>query len=107
MVWQLVGLGPSEQEKRVAVAIELANNPSVLFLDAPLVGLDFGQGTRFVRHLKQIAAASGRAVLLSATMPTALQLDSCTRILILKRGGQQVYFGPPGLHGARIMVSAH
>ena len=105
LVKQLVGSGPSEQEKRVAVAIELANNPSVLFLDAPLVGLDHGQGTRFVHNLEHMALTTRRAVVMTATMPTALQLDACTRILLLKRGGQQVYFGPPGLHGAAIMVS--
>ena len=41
-----------DQEKRLAIAAELAANPSVLFLDDPIKGLDSLSALRIVKCLQ-------------------------------------------------------
>lgn len=101
---QLVRGGSStEKLKRLATAMELAANPSVLFFDAPLLGMDDRQGSLFVQTLEHIASAMERTLVLTIDVPMALQLNSFKNILILKRGGEMVYFGEPGIYGSKLL----
>jgi ABC-type multidrug transport system ATPase subunit len=80
------------QRKRVSIALELLTRPTILFLDEPTSGLDPGLEKELMKLFKELAK-SGRTVVV---ITHALQsLDLCDRALVLAKGGQMAYFGPP------------
>eukprot|EP00981_Chlorochromonas_danica_P016034 scaffold15287_cov417-Ochromonas_danica.AAC.1 len=50
-----------EQRKRVSIGVELASNPSIIFLDEPTTGLDSRAAQILVHNIRTIAA-TGRSV---------------------------------------------
>lgn len=84
-----------EQRKRVSIGVELAANPSVLFLDEPTTGLDSRAALSLIRNIRNIAA-SGRSIVCTIHQPSAIIFNSFDSLLLLRRGGQTVYFGPLG-----------
>jgi ABC-type multidrug transport system ATPase subunit len=80
------------QRKRVSVALELLTRPSLLFLDEPASGLDPGLAKSVMDNLRMLAD-DGRTVIVVTHDEHALA--GCDYLLILARGGQLAYFGPP------------
>ena len=81
------------QQKRVNVALELMNKPSVLFLDEPTSGLDPGLD-KSVMEMMAGLAHGGRTIIV--VTHSVANLDVCDRLLVLVPGGKVAYFGPPG-----------
>jgi ABC-type multidrug transport system ATPase subunit len=90
---RIAALPPSER-KRVAVAMEMITRPSLLFLDEPTARFDPGQERTFMTLLRQLTDR-GRTVVVATENVQSLKL--CDRVLLLARGGQEAYFGPPQL----------
>jgi len=89
-----VGSGVSKHEaKRVTIGVELASNPSVLFLDEPTSGLD-SQAAYIVMKAVDQVAKSGRTVICTIHQPSAEIFSFFNKLILLKRGGQLVFFGP-------------
>lgn len=84
-----------EQRKRVSIAVELAANPSVLFLDEPTTGLDSKASLALIKNIRAIAL-SGRSVVCTIHQPSTAIFNSFDQLLLLRRGGQTVFFGPLG-----------
>jgi ABC-type multidrug transport system ATPase subunit/ABC-type multidrug transport system permease subunit len=87
--------------KRVTIAVELAANPAVLFLDEPTTGLDARAAAVLVRVLRRVAA-TGRTVVCTIHQPSAevfLHFDD----LLLLTAGRTAYFGPVGFQGAAVL----
>ncbi|MFF3517460.1 ATP-binding cassette domain-containing protein [Streptomyces sp. NPDC002573] len=80
------------QRKRVSVALELLTKPSLLFLDEPTSGLDPGMDRSLMRMLRRLAD-DGRTVVV--VTHSVLSLDECDLLLVLARGGEVAYYGPP------------
>ena len=91
------GLSPG-QMKLVTIAVELVANPSVLFLDEPTSGLDAPSAFRIMKAVSRIAQ-TGRSVLCTIHQPSAELFFMFNRLLLLRSGGQEVYFGDIGSHG--------
>lgn len=94
------GLSPGEL-KRLTIGVELASNPSFLFLDEPTSGLDSRAALIVVRVIRKIAQR-GRAVVCTIHQPSAELFGSFDRLLLLKSGGREVYFGPIGEDGVDV-----
>eukprot|EP01087_Luapelamoeba_hula_P005956 TRINITY_DN1603_c2_g1_i3.p1 TRINITY_DN1603_c2_g1~~TRINITY_DN1603_c2_g1_i3.p1 ORF type:complete len:1132 (+),score=105.15 TRINITY_DN1603_c2_g1_i3:182-3577(+) len=93
----LIGTGENNgllpfQRKRLAIALELACDPLVLFLDDPVIQLDPLGATRVMIALKK-AASQGKSIICALTQPSRTVLGMCTHALILQ-SGLQTYFGP-------------
>lgn len=58
---QLSGGMSFEQKKRLSIAVELAANPAILFLDEPTTGLDSRAAQVVIRCIRRVAA-SGRCI---------------------------------------------
>ncbi|KAK0331254.1 hypothetical protein LTR94_029664, partial [Friedmanniomyces endolithicus] len=91
-----------EQRKRVSIGLELAANPSILFLDEPTTGLDSLAAQSLVRNIRKIAA-SGRSVVCTIHQPSTVIFNSFDSLLLLKRGGQTVYFGNLGENSSKLI----
>jgi len=95
------GLSPG-QLKLVTIAVELVANPAVIFLDEPTSGLDAPSAARVMRAVRRIAA-TGRTVLCTIHQPSEELFLMFDRLLLLKSGGDVVYFGDLGRR-ARLLV---
>jgi ABC-type multidrug transport system ATPase subunit/ABC-type multidrug transport system permease subunit len=95
------GLAPGER-KRLTIAVELASNAPILFLDEPTSGLDSRAAAVVMRVIKAVAA-TGRTVICTIHQPSAELFYMFDDLLLLQRGGFQVYFGPLGTKGRGIV----
>ncbi|KAM0433852.1 hypothetical protein ACHAPT_003795 [Fusarium lateritium] len=85
-----------EQRKRLSIGVELAAKPEVLlFLDEPTSGLD-SQTAWAVATLVRKLADHGQAILCTIHQPSAVLFQQFDRLLLLKSGGETVYFGNIG-----------
>ncbi|KAJ7471516.1 pleiotropic drug resistance ABC transporter [Mycena galericulata] len=85
-----------EHRKRTTIGVELAAKPKLLlFLDEPTSGLDSQSAWAIMLFLQQLAA-NGQAILCTIHQPSAELFQIFDRLLLLKKGGQVVYFGDIG-----------
>ena len=89
-----IGLLSGGQRRRVAVAVELLHEPSLLFLVEPPSGLDPGYERTLMSLLRGIADRGHTVVVVTHSMES---LKLCDRVLFLAPGGRPAYFGPPQL----------
>jgi ABC-type multidrug transport system ATPase subunit len=79
------------ERKRLAIAVELLSDPSVLILDEPTSGLDAFAALSVVRSIHRIAL-NGRAVIMTIHQPRTNIFSLFDKLLLLARG-HMVYFG--------------
>ncbi|EQC25047.1 hypothetical protein SDRG_17068, partial [Saprolegnia diclina VS20] len=88
--------------KRLTIGVELASNASILFLDEPTSGLDARAALRIMKGLTEVAK-SGRTVVCTIHQPSSEVFKMFDQLLLLKRGGHTVYFGPLGTGSAHLI----
>jgi ABC-type multidrug transport system ATPase subunit/pSer/pThr/pTyr-binding forkhead associated (FHA) protein len=79
------------EKKRVNIALELLTKPSVLFLDEPTSSLDVELKEDVVDSMKELALDGRTIIMVTHDLE---YLDKCDRVLVLKPGGQMVFYGP-------------
>ncbi|CAH1400151.1 unnamed protein product [Nezara viridula] len=84
------------QRKRLAIALELISNPSIIFLDEPTSGLDIVAASMLVRLLSQLSH-TGRTIVVTIHQPSATIFALFDKVFFLA-GGKCVYQGGPGAH---------
>ncbi|KAF9484262.1 pleiotropic drug resistance ABC transporter [Pholiota conissans] len=92
----MVGSLGVEQKKRTTIGVELAAKPQLLlFLDEPTSGLDSQSAWAIMSFLRSLAD-NGQAILCTIHQPSAELFAVFDRLLLLRKGGQTVYFGDVG-----------
>jgi ABC-type multidrug transport system ATPase subunit/ABC-type multidrug transport system permease subunit len=81
------------QLKRLAVAAELLDNPSIVLLDEPTSGLDSSTALSCVSLFKRLAERDKRTVVVTIHQPSWHTLSLFDKLLLLSEG-RVVYFGP-------------
>ena len=71
--------------QRLGIARALVNDPSVVFLDEPTLGLDPAGQRQVLGNVRSIASDRGAAVLLSTHLLTEVE-EHCSRVIIIHRG---------------------
>lgn len=73
------------QQKRLSIAIELVDDPSVLFLDEPTTGLDSSSSTQCIKLLKRLAE-EGKTIICTIHTPSALMFEMFNHLYVLAAG---------------------
>jgi len=80
------------QKKRVNIGVELAAMPAILFMDEPTSGLDGAATIELARCLGQLRL-SGLTIICVIHQPRFAVYDMFTHLLLLGKGGNQVFCG--------------
>ncbi|RLN88946.1 hypothetical protein BBJ28_00016558 [Nothophytophthora sp. Chile5] len=99
---QIIRGSSMEKMKRLTIGVEMAAQPSVLFLDEPTSGLDARSAKVIMDGVRRVAD-SGRTVLCTIHQPSSDVFYLFDSLLLLKRGGETVYFGDIGHEGSKLI----
>ncbi|PCH34845.1 pleiotropic drug resistance ABC transporter [Wolfiporia cocos MD-104 SS10] len=98
----IVGTLGSEQRKRTTVGVELVAKPSLIFLDEPTSGLDSQSAWAIVSFLRKLAD-SGQSIVCTIHQPSAELFEVFDKLLLLRKGGETVYFGDLGPNASTVI----
>ncbi|XP_062089776.1 pleiotropic drug resistance protein 1-like [Humulus lupulus] len=92
----------TEQRKRLTIAVELVANPSIIFMDEPTSGLDARSAAIVMRAVRN-TVDTGRTVVCTIHQPSIDIFEAFDELLLLKRGGEEIYVGPLGRHSCHLI----
>ena len=78
------------QRKRISIAVELLNDPTILFLDEPTSPLDPETIEDFLSCIKGLVS-KGQTVIMVTHKPS--DLSYVDKVIFLSKGGYQAYYG--------------
>ncbi|PID28541.1 MAG: hypothetical protein CSB55_04205 [Candidatus Cloacimonadota bacterium] len=80
------------ERKRLNIAMELLFEPTVIICDEPTSGLSSADSEHIIYMLKDLSN-QGKIIILTIHQPNPEIFSKFDRILLMDRGGYQVYFG--------------
>ncbi|KAK8318975.1 hypothetical protein V6Z12_A13G210600 [Gossypium hirsutum] len=90
------------QRKRLTIAVELAANPSVIFMDELTTSLDARAAAIVMRAVKNVAD-TGRTIICTIHQLSIDIFETFDELILLKTGGSLIYFGPLGEHSCKVI----
>lgn len=99
---QLVGKISGGQRKRVSIAVEILNDPLILFLDEPTSPLDPQTIEEFLGSLRKLCEMGTTVILITHKPEDLNYVDS---VIFMAEGGHMVYYGNAKNHLSYFEVS--
>ncbi|POM58152.1 ATP-binding cassette (ABC) Superfamily [Phytophthora palmivora] len=99
---QIIRGASTEQMKRLTIGVELAAQPSVIFLDEPTSGLDARSAKLIMDGVRKVAD-TGRTIVCTIHQPSSEVFQVFDSLLLLKRGGESVFFGDLGENASNLI----
>lgn len=81
------------QQKRLSIAMELVDDPAVIFLDEPTTGLDSSSSNQCITLLKKLAQ-EGKTIICTIHTPSALLFEKFDHLYTIA-DGECIYSGAP------------
>jgi len=82
------------QRKRLNIALELIREPAIMFVDEPTSGLSSRDSENVIDLLKELST-KGKLIFVVIHQPSLDIYRMFDRMVILDRGGYQIYYGNP------------
>jgi ABC-type multidrug transport system ATPase subunit/ABC-type multidrug transport system permease subunit len=83
------------ERRRVSIALQLLNDPQILFADEPTSGLDTFTARTIIQYFKKLSSGNRKLTILSSIhQPSADIFELFDYALLLSSGGCCIYFGP-------------
>ena len=82
------------ERKRLNLAIELLFDPTIIICDEPTSGLSYSDAEQIIDILKNFSK-QGKFVILTIHQPNTNVFHKFDKVLIMDKGGKQVFFGTP------------
>ena len=92
----------TEQRKRLSIAVEMAANPSIVFMDEPTSGLDARAAAIVMRAIRNVAD-SNRTVMVTIHQPSMEIFEAFDMLVLMQRGGRLTYFGALGAESSELI----
>lgn len=80
-----VGSLSGGQQKRLSIALELVDDPKIMFLDEPTTGLDSSSSTKCIQLLKQLSK-QGKTIVCTIHTPSSMLLNMFDHLYALANG---------------------
>ena len=81
------------ERRRLNIALELLFEPTVLICDEPTSGLSFSDAEQIIDSLRKFAD-QGKVVIITIHQPTSPVYMSFDKVLLMDKGGKQVFSVP-------------
>lgn len=82
---QRIGDLSSGEQKRLSIALEIVDEPQVIFLDEPTTGLDSSSSTQCIKLLKKLAT-EGKTIVCTIHQPSRTILKMFDHIYVMNEG---------------------
>lgn len=89
---QFSGCLSGGEQKRLSIALELLDDPSILFLDEPTTGLDSSSSTQCIQLLKKLAQ-DGKTIICTIHSPSSIIFEMFDQLYAIA-DGRCIYQGP-------------
>jgi ABC-type multidrug transport system permease subunit len=94
---------PKDARKRLTIAIQLAIEPKILFLDEPTTGLSQTEARLVIDSVKRATDHYGLITLATIHQPSIQIWNAFDDVCLLVRGGRVAYMGPRGESSGTIL----